>query len=275
MQLAYRRVGSGIPLVLLHGLYGSGDNWMTLANRLADTCEVWLPDLRNHGRSPHSSEHTYPAMAHDLHQFFQSHALVSPWILGHSMGGKVALHFASLFCDLPAGLIIADIAPVNYAALTESSEHVLEHLNSMNALSALDLNSALSRQAIEAQLAGYITHTALRRFLLKNLYRDAHREWTWRLNLEELKRALPHIVNGMDQFNPASLRSDMPLLFLKGGRSPYVGSAESDYIAHAFGGARIESCSEAGHWLHADAPEWIEAQIRAAINNRNFSSRII
>lgn len=265
MQLAYRRVGSGTPLVLLHGLYGSGDNWMTLANRLADTCEVWLPDLRNHGRSPHSPEHTYPLMAHDLHQFFQNHGLVSPWILGHSMGGKVALHFASLFRDLPAGLIIADIAPVNYSALTESSEHVLEHLNIMNALLALDLNSDFSRQAIEEQLAGYITQTALRRFLLKNLYRDAQRAWGWRLNLEELKRALPHIVNGMDQFNPASLRSDMPLLFLKGGRSSYLGLAESDYIARSFRGARIELCSDAGHWLHADAPEWVEAQIRTAI----------
>lgn len=265
MQLAFRRVGKGIPLILLHGLYGSGDNWMTLANRLSDLCEVWMPDLRNHGRSPHSSEHTYPAMADDLSAFIDAHGLVSPWILGHSMGGKVALQFASSFPQVPAGLIIADIAPVHYAQLTQSSAHVTAHLNIMQGLLSIDLSRLTSREEAEQQLASYIADPALCRFLLKNLYRTQGKEWGWRLNPDLLQKALPHIVNGMEHFLPDAIPSALPLHFLKGARSGYIGEAETDYIARHFPQACLHVCEEAGHWLHADAPEWVEARIRGAL----------
>ena len=265
MQLAFRRVGKGIPLVLLHGLYGSGDNWMTLANRLATGCEVWMPDLRNHGRSPHLPEHTYPAMADDLHSFLQSHGLHSPWILGHSMGGKVALQFASLFPDRAAGLIIADIAPVRYAQLTQDSPFVTEHLNSMQGLLSIDLSRLSSREDAGQQLAKFIPDLVLRQFLLKNLYRTDRKQWSWRLNLEVLQRALPQIVNGMEHFKTDALTSALPLHFLKGQRSAYIGSAETEYIALHFPWAHLHVCREAGHWLHADAPEWVEARIREAL----------
>ncbi len=242
MQLHFQQLGHGEPLVLLHGLFGSGDNWFGVAPKLAVEFHVFAPDLRNHGHSPHHVEMDYPLMATDVEKLFAAQKIQSAHVIGHSMGGKVAMQFALDFPARVKKLVVVDMAPRAYAQ---------SHDKIFAALLALELNLFQNRQQIEEALAPEIPSLNLRRFLLKNLGRDDHGKFVWKMNLRGVAENYVHlgkVLRGGKTFgNPA--------LFIRGGKSDYINAADAAEILILFPAAEIQTIATANHWVHADAPE--------------------
>ena len=221
MPLHFKQLGHGEPLVLLHGLFGSGDNWFGVAPKLAEKFHVLIPDLRNHGHSPHHAEMDYPLMAADVEKFFSAQKIESAHVIGHSMGGKVAMQFALDFPARVKKLVVVDMAPRAYAPA---------HDKIFAALLALDLKLFQTRAEIEAALASEISSLNLRRFLLKNLSRDAHGKFVWKMNLRGVAENYSRLGEVLNAGNPFA----EPTLFIRGGRSDYINAADEVAIHHQF-----------------------------------------
>jgi pimeloyl-ACP methyl ester carboxylesterase len=257
MQLAYKKLGSGTPLLILHGLYGNSDNWFTIGKKLAVNFEVFLIDLRNHGKSPHSKEHTYQSMQNDLLEFFEDHKIEKAILLGHSMGGKAAMLFALLHPERILKLIIADIAPKAYISLNDYQKHATEHLNIMQAFLSTDLRNAESRVAVENEFSKFVADPITRRFLLKNLARQKDETFYWLINTGALNNALPNMLDDTD-FKKAKFDKELtsfPVLFIKGEKSDYILEKDIYLIRQYFPRAEIITIFDAGHWLHSEQPE--------------------
>lgn len=240
MKLNYKSYGGGEPLIIIHGLFGSLDNWQTLAKRFANDYEVFILDARNHGQSPHSNEFNYEVMALDLYEFILDHNLIDPIILGHSMGGKIAMQFAMDYSTIPKKLIIADIAPINYK---------VHHRHILDAMLALDFEKISSRQEADRELSKKITELSVRQFLLKNLYWKEKGRLDWRFNLKVINEAIIPISKGVSYtsiFNK-------PTLFIRGVKSDYIKEKDFDLIHQLFLQATIINI-DAGHWVHAEKP---------------------
>ena len=252
MQLHVKELGPadlpGTPLVMLHGLFGSSDNWFSIGPRIGQgiRSRVYALDLRNHGLSPHSDEMSFPAMAGDVAEFLNARGLNRVHLLGHSLGGKVAMQFALTFPERVEKLVIVDMAPRPYAP---------EHLPIFKALLALNLGRFQSRGQIEDVLAPEIPDLTLRRFLLKNLAHetagDGARVFKWRIPLAAMLTSYPKLCEALTSTNP--FRG--PALFLYGGKSPYVSEKDVPQIRELFPLAKMETIAKANHWVHADAPE--------------------
>ena len=230
---------------MLHGLFGSSDNWLGVAPKLALNFRLFLLDLRNHGLSPHDDVMNYSAMAGDVAEFMDAQKLDRACLLGHSLGGKVAMQFALNFPARVEKLIVVDIAPRAYAP---------EHDKIFAALLALDLGKFKNRQEIEDALAPEIPDLALRRFLLKNLRSHGFtgaRAVEWKINLPELFKNYPNLCEAITSQAPFS----KPALFLRGGQSNYVSETDAPLIHNLFPAAKTETIDHARHWVHADAPE--------------------
>lgn len=255
MELNYRVMGEGEPLIILHGLYGSSDNWLNIARELAGSYRIFLPDQRNHGHSPHNDTHTYEAMREDLREFMDRHQLPGANILGHSMGGKTAIYFAAAYPERVNKLIVVDIGPSAYPQLTASSAPALSHLNITQALYNLDTEKVETLREADQQLAEAIPYLQVRQFLLKNLKRNKQTgRYQWLLNIRAIRNELPNIMDGLDPerySGPQAIRS-MPVLFIRGERSPYIGDKQKQDIHTIFPQARIETIENAGHWVHAE-----------------------
>jgi len=231
---------------MLHGLFGSADNWLGVAAKLVQTFHLYLVDLRNHGLSPHSNEMDLPIMANDLAEFLDARQLDRAHVLGHSLGGKVAMQFALTFPARVDRLVIVDIAPRKYAP---------EHEPIFKALLALDLKQFHSRSQIEDALAPAVPDLTLRRFLLKNARQDGP-AYQWRIPLESLFANYPKLCTAI----ASTKQFAGPALFLRGGQSPYVSDADASEIHKLFPQAAMETIAPARHWVHADAPnEFVRA----------------
>jgi esterase len=241
-ELHYTKSGSGPALIILHGLFGSGKNWHSHVRRFAEDFEVYSVDLRNHGQSFHADVMNVPSMAADVAQLIAHLGLRGCHILGHSMGGKVAMTLAIQHPALVSSMIIADIAPVAY-------EHDYDDL--IEPILALDLDSFESRTQIDHALRPSITEDQLRAFLLQNLLRETDR-WRWRVNWPAIQRDMDALTG----FSPLPTEwiGSHPTLFIRGANSDYVGSAEIAVIERHFGDARVATIDGAGHWLHAEKP---------------------
>ena len=242
MQLHFKQLGQGEPLVLLHGLFGSADNWFSIAPKLAERFHVFAADLRNHGQSPHDADMSYPLMAADVEEFFAANGLASASVIGHSMSGKVAIQLAVDFPQRVKKLVVVDIAPRAYARA---------HDNILDALLALDLASFTSRQQIEDSLAKQIPSLYLRRFLLKSAGRDDGGRFFWKMNLPAIAANYSRLCTAVDEGRPFT----GPTMFIRGGRSDYINPADEVEIRRQFPAAVIETIPAAAHWVHADAPE--------------------
>ncbi len=243
MQLAYTRHGDGPPLVILHGLLGSSDNWQTLSRTVfAERFDVFTVDLRNHGRSPHSAVFDYPTMVDDLAAFLDARGLESAHLLGHSMGGKTAMHFALTHPDRTDSLVVVDIAPKVYPP---------SHLALLDALYALDLKAHDSRAAIDDALAEHVPDFGVRQFLLKNLRRDGHGGYAWKMNIESIHANYAHLSGSLE----ADGLYEGPTLFVRGGASTYVADEDTEGIISFFPRAEIVTIDGAGHWVHAEKPQ--------------------
>jgi len=233
---------SRTPIVLLHGFLGSSTNWHSVARKLSDRHHVLAPDLRNHGQSPHAKAMTYAAMADDLAALLNEHALDEVILVGHSMGGKLAMEYALRHPDRVEKLVVVDIAPVRY-------RHGFDDV--FKALRAVDLEGIENRRDADAMMQAHLDTEGLRQFLLQNLVKqDAG--WAWRIDLDILASAVPDI-----QAAPPSLdggRFEGPSLFVNGALSDYVSEAFKPVIRRHFPQATLEAIAGAGHWVYAEQP---------------------
>lgn len=251
VKLYARIIGSGPPVLILHGLFGMSDNWLTIGRNLSNRgfC-AHLLDLRNHGRSPHAPTHRYPDMCEDLLAYLERQELECVDIIGHSMGGKLAMIFGLLEPEKTNRLIIVDMAPSDY----RTPENTY-HAKLLDTLLATDLHSHRSRGSIRAELSARLNDNALASFLAKNVYRDRISGlFAWKINLPVLKKFIEHIQIGLDEleiYAPCRSRT----LFIKGKRSTfYLPKHESDRL-NFFPNSVVITIDDAGHWVHSEQPD--------------------
>ena len=253
MKLNAKTLGAGQPLVILHGVFGSADNWLTLGKRFAEDFEVHLLDQRNHGDSAHSEEFTYPAMAADLAEYLESNNLENPILVGHSMGGKVVMEFAMRYPEAFKKMVVVDIAPRSYP---------VHHGTILDGLSSIDLQAIKSRGEADKQLAKYIPELGVRQFLLKNLARDPEQGFSWKINLPVIKRDIEKI--GVEIVGTPNQK---PTLFIRGAQSKYVQDKDLPHIAQLFPNSTVETIDPAGHWVHAEQPDRVYSLIHEFATN--------
>ena len=242
-ELHYSVNGSGEPLIILHGLFGSGKNWQSHARQFSAHYQVYTIDARNHGESFHADEMNYRVMAEDVARLLQRLQLQDCYVLGHSMGGKVAMVLTQQHPDLVARLVIADIAPVAYF-------HHYDDL--IDPILALNLDTLESRAQADQLLRQNIPEDQLRAFLLQNLVRESA-GWRWRVNWEAIQREMEWLTGFEDL--PPEWMIEVPSLFVRGENSDYIGEAEREVINQHFIHCRVETLEDAGHWLHAEKPQ--------------------
>lgn len=257
MELFYRKEGTGSSLVIVHGLYGSSDNWINIGKRLAEKYTVYMVDQRNHGRSPFSDSHTFNDMRNDLEEFFEKHNIEKATLLGHSMGGKAAMWFALDFPEKVEKLVIADIAPKDYLLLKEDSQFYL-HQNILLAMQEIDFSKIKSRNDVDDFMAQKIDDVNIRQFLLKNVAKDKiNHQYKWRVNAGVLYDHLDEIVSGVNK-NWLEDRIPIisyPVIFIRGMKSKYILPEDEPMIKEIYPDSKIIDIPDAGHWLHAEQPE--------------------
>ena len=241
MQLFYRPSGQGDPLIILHGLFGSSDNWYSLAKVFAERFQVFLVDQRNHGQSPHSSEFDYKLLTEDILEFIREHGIKKPVIMGHSMGGKAAMNFAVRYPEQLSNLIVVDIVPKAYP---------VHHDAILDGLKAIPLDSLASRNDADKILSDYVPEPDVRQFLLKNLTRKSGGGFEWKINLEAIDRNIEAMGEGMKY----SGKYDGPSLFIKGKKSKYYTEGDEMLITDIFPKAKFATL-DTGHWVQAEKPD--------------------
>ncbi|MCF8366969.1 MAG: alpha/beta fold hydrolase [Bacteroidales bacterium] len=244
MKLFFREYGKGQPLIILHGIFGISDNWVSFARSVEDRFRVFIPDQRNHGQSPHDPTFNYYALCADLYDFIDEHELEHPIVLGHSMGGKVAMRFALENPDILKALVVADISMRSY-------QRRFRHLDMIDAMMSVDFNNAQTREDVEKQIEPRIRDSRIRQFAMKNLYRrERSGEFAWRLNLEAINLNMDEVFEGI----ASDALYQKPTLFIRGGASDYIKYEDFDQIYRNFPKADIKTIEGAGHWLHAEKP---------------------
>lgn len=257
MQLFYRKEGTGSPLVIVHGLYGSSDNWINIGKRLAEKHTVYMIDQRNHGHSPFDTSHTFNDMRNDLNEFFEKHNIEKATLLGHSMGGKVAMWFAFDYPEKIEKLVIADIAPKDYLLLKEDSQFYL-HQNILLSMQEIDFTKIKSRTEVDDFMAQKIDDERIRQFLLKNVAMDKTRnQFKWRVNAPVLYDHLDEIVSGVNRnwLDERIPIMSYPVIFIRGMKSKYILPEDEILIREVYPDSRIIDIPDAGHWLHAEQPQ--------------------
>ncbi len=229
-------------MFILHGLFGSSDNWVTFGKQLADHYQVIIPDMRNHGQSPHSDHWEYSYMAEDIKHLATSLGFDTIEIIGHSMGGKTAITFADEYGAMVDKLVVVDIAPRPYP---------IRHRAIIEGLLSIQLDELKSRKEASDQLSKYVTDLGIRQFLLKNLDRDDENGFKWKLNLEVINDHLENV--GLHTY-PKNI-IDIPTMFIRGIHSDYISDDDILEIRGHFSNVTVESIGNAGHWVHAEQPE--------------------
>lgn len=254
MHLFSKVSGQGEPVVILHGLFGSLNNWNTLGKKLGEEYKVFLVDQRNHGRSPHDLVHTYKAMAADLAEFFREHVIPSACLIGHSMGGKTAMEFALAYPEAVKKLIVVDISP--------RATHA-RHDAILDALTSLRLERFPSRESVDEALRVRVPEQAVRQFLLTNLKREENGHYSWKMNLDALQRNYGEINRGIENGRTYG----GPTLFVTGGKSPYLTPEDTPVIRALFPRVEFKTIAGAGHWVHAEAPDEFLSIVRKFISS--------
>lgn len=245
MKLYYREMGEGKPMVILHGLFGFSDNWQTHAKKLAEYFRVILVDLRNHGHSDWSDDFSYELMAADVKELCDDLDLEDLILVGHSMGGKVAMHFAQAHEELLDKLVIVDMG---------LKEYPLHHQHILAGIHAVDVNNIKMRREAEEQMSAHIESEGIKQFLLKNLYWKEKGKLAWRMNIDVLEREMQNILSGLPEREVGT-----PTLFIRGELSNYILDEDIEHIEELFIDAEVKTIANAGHWVHAESPvEFLE-----------------
>jgi esterase len=266
MKLFYRKYGSGPPLIILHGLFGSSDNWVTIAGKISASFTVYIPDQRNHGQSPHSPDHNYNLLSLDLLEFAEDHKIEKFILAGHSMGGRVAMSFAIKWPEKINSLIVIDISPFNSGVLdAKIYNHHREILETILSINPSELSS---RADLEKIIAKRISSEKIRELILKNLQRTDNGSFKWKLNAKALLDNLVNIMDGIRR--PAAdfpCVTGFPVTFVKGEESDYLQPGELKEIQKIFPTAEIINVKKTGHWIHAERPDIIESILLNQLNN--------
>ncbi len=246
MNLFFRKIGEGKPLVILHGVFGSSDNLYTVSKTLAEhNLAVYMLDARNHGQSPHASEFNYEVMARDLIGFLEQQNLRNPVIMGHSMGGKTVMQFAQL-SDNFEKLIVVDIAPRFYPT---------HHQHIIDGLGAIPIQSIQSRKEAEDIFSDYVSDFGERQFILKNIYRTDEGGFDWRINVPVITKEIYQVGAEIE----SERLIDKPVLFIRGSESSYITDEDFSQIKKGYPQARMVTIDGANHWVHATRPkEFVE-----------------
>lgn len=245
MKLFYRPFGDGgQPIIILHGIFGISDNWVSIGRRLSERFDVYILDQRNHGQSPHSDSFNYYALADDLYEFIQDHQLVNPILIGHSMGGKVAMNFALEYPQKVNKLIVVDMSTRQYPARQE-------HMEILQAMLAVNFDEVKSRDEVKKIISKRIKSPRVRMFILKSLYRIGQSRLAWRLNIQSIYDNIDNVFEGIT----SSYTFDKASLFIKGGDSGYIVDEDYDLIRKNFPNALFKTIEGASHWVHADKPD--------------------
>ncbi len=239
MKLFYKEYGDGPPVVLLHGLLASSDNWHSVARLLSGTYRVIVPDMRNHGFSPHSDAFDYSLLAADVRELIDYMNLERPLLVGHSLGGKTAMEFSLTFPEIPKAIVLEDAVPGETKPVSGSY---------LRMLLDLDLDSVAYRKDAEEWLLGKVGDRRLVLFLLKNLLRNTNGTYSWKPDLEALNVNYPKLWRGLEP----DRSWEGPALFIRGGRSDVVIDERFEEIFRFFPNAEIVTIETAGHWVHGD-----------------------
>jgi esterase len=242
LKLFSKITGNGHPLLILHGLFGSHENWSTIASLLSNHFQIHALDLRNHGRSSQSPNMSYPLMVEDLAEYLNDQNLASAHVLGHSMGGKVAMQLALTHPERVAKLVIVDIAPRAYAP---------RHREILDGLLSLNLKALQTRSQMEQALAPRIPELEVRQFLLKNAKRDEHGSFYWQMNLNAINANYPLLNAAI----PAAKPFGHPALLICGEASDYVLPEDVEEMRKVFPNLQSQTIAGTGHWVHAEAPK--------------------
>lgn len=262
MNLFYREFGTGDPLIILHGLYGSSDNWVSIAHALEAYYRVILVDQRNHGQSPHSNDHNYKLLSNDLKEFCDKLCLQKVILIGHSMGGKTAMQFTADYPDRIESLIVVDIAPWGHLENLSTLSILNEHKQIINALLSIPLDSISSRNQADEMLSKTVQQLHVRQFLLKNLKREIDGTFSWKLNLSAISNNIEYLMDGVE-FDSTKEKLTVKTLFIKGEQSNYIPQNKVNELKEFFQNSELTTISDAGHWVHAEKPkEFINAVLK-------------
>jgi len=249
MKLFYRQTGeNGTPIIILHGLFGTSDNWLAIGKALSQTNQVFMLDQRNHGQSPWSDTFDYDAMAADLKEFIDNHRLENPMLIGHSMGGKTIMQFAMNYPDSFLKMIVVDIAPKFYP---------VHHALILQGLASIDLKTLKSRTEANEFLKRFEENEGVRQFLLKNLWRNPakNNDFEWRINLQVITKNIDII--GFELSNEHAINQSV--LFIRGSESHYIQPEDERKIWELFPAYDLKTIEGTGHWVQAEKPkEFIE-----------------
>jgi len=250
MKLNFKKNGQGKPLIILHGLFGSADNWLSIAKGLEKDYTIYLLDQRNHGDSGHSDQWDYQSMAEDLKEFMEEQGIEKAHLLGHSMGGKTAMTFALQHPEMVARLIVVDIAPRFYP---------VHHQDILDGLNAIDMDQLKSRKEADDILSEYEKEIGTRQFLLKSLGRNEEGTFIWKINLPVITAQIENVSQPIESGNSF----DHPTLFVAGANSRYIQDKDKPDIEKYFPNSNIIKIKNAGHWIHAEQPEAMARTIQA------------
>ncbi|QRR01702.1 alpha/beta fold hydrolase [Dyadobacter sandarakinus] len=244
MQLNFKKTGdTGKPLIILHGVFGFLDNWLTISKTIADHgYQVFLVDQRHHGRSPHEGPLDFPTFASDLKAFIEDQALENPILVGHSMGGKTVMQYAVTYPGTFEKLVVVDIAPRSYP---------IHHTDILRGLNAIELATLASRHEADEVLSRYEPSLTVRQFLLKNLYRKDDGGFGWRFNLPLLTTDMGNVGAPVE----SDVQIKTPALFMRGAKSDYILDEDWEAILAIFPNAVLETIPDAGHWIQAEQPK--------------------
>ena len=241
MLLHYKELGEGKPLIILHGLFGTSDNWQTHAKKLSEYYRVILVDQRNHGHSPWSEDFTYEHLADDLEELIIHLGIEKFTLIGHSMGGKTAMYYAQKYPSRLEKMVVVDIGIKKYP---------MHHNEIIKGIKSLDLSTLSSRSEAENAMKPFVDSYGVRQFLLKNLYWIEKGKLAWRMNVEVLEREMEEILAPIP-----TIEVWTPTLFIRGAMSNYILDEDWDEIEEIFPDATLETIENAGHWVHSEQPE--------------------
>jgi len=260
VRLFYRKYGTAQKtIVILHGLGGISDHWMSVAKILSANYTVLIPDIRNHGRSPHSNEHTYNFLAEDIFELLSTENIPEAVIVGHSMGGKIAMQFAINYPEKTKKLVIIDIAPQSY-----SEEKTATHINTFKEMLSFDFNSATSISSLKESFVQHFGLNSNLNFLLKNTTKEGS-TFKWRLNLHSLIKNKNNISGEILNYNLIH-KHGIQTLFIKGANSNYITEQNICDIKKKLPNSNFSIVKDAGHWVHVDNREFLISEIREFIS---------
>lgn len=257
MNLYYRQQGEGENLTILHGLYGSSDNWNNISKLLSDEFKVIAVDLPNHGKSPKTDEFNLSFLSDSVYDFLKEKNIQKTHLLGHSLGGKIALEIASKYPQIVDKLIIVDIAPRNY--LKNEFEERENHEKIINILKNVDLSKYKNRSDALNELMKIEKTGKLKMFLMKNIKRNKNGDLEWKINIKAISDNLSQILN---QFDTKIENIKNEILFIKAENSPYINAKDIEFIKQNFKKAKIKIIPDTTHWIHIEKPKTLVKEIK-------------